>query len=141
MFHVLNYGLLTKHTTCLHQVVYIQLPQGSTNIFHIDFGHGIVDLRVLMSRYRTQGVLQEHSKYLKDELIKSIKKRIVILYTQNKSFLVSCNQKSEKHSFWKQKICWYYPYNFTVWSLKPSSSWSPNGIKYLLFNYISNYFW
>ena len=52
MFHVLNYGLLTKHTTCLHQVVYIQLPQGSTNIFHIDLGHGMVDLRVLMSPYR-----------------------------------------------------------------------------------------
>ena len=40
MFDVLNNGLLTKYTTCLHQVVYTKLPQGSTNIFIIDIGHG-----------------------------------------------------------------------------------------------------
>ena len=51
MFDVLNNGLLTKYTTCLHQIVYTKLPQGSTNIFIIDIGHvgghGMVHLRGL----------------------------------------------------------------------------------------------
>ena len=47
MFDVLNNGLLTKYTTCLNQVVYTKLPQGSTNIFIIHIGHAMVHLRVL----------------------------------------------------------------------------------------------